>query len=154
MIPVTDVIVLVQPIGGLQRVFIGVLRGFSALMAVFLALRCGYETQSSAVDLQGWVEGWMILPFAVVAFFGARLPRSAAALIVAATLWVEWAFVITGQEVSLGAMATWYGAVQSYQPNLAEVGILVLGIAVAAALFQLGRQIWLSPSGHAENEPM
>jgi molybdopterin-containing oxidoreductase family membrane subunit len=78
------------------------------------------------------------------------LPRTAAALVAVASLWVALAFVITGQMASLGPMATWYGAVQVYRPNLAEVGILVLGIAVAAALFQLGRQAWLSSSAQAE----
>jgi len=144
------VIVLTQPLGGLPQVHIGALRGFSALMAILLALRWGYEAHSSVVDLQGWVEGWMIAPFAAVALFGGRLPRTAAALIAVASLLVELAFVITGQMVSLGPMATWYGTVQEYWPNLAEVGILVLGIAVAAALFQLGRLAWLSSSAQAE----
>ena len=101
-------------------------------MAILLALRWGYEVHSSVVDLQGWVEVWMIAPFAIVVLFGGRLPRSAAVLIAAASLWVELAFVITGQMTSLGPMATWYGAAQAYRPNLAEVAILVLGIAVAA----------------------
>ena len=144
------VIVLTQPLGALAQMLVRMLRGFSALMAILLALRWGYEAQSSVVELQGWVEGWMILPFAAVAFFGGRLPRTAAGLTAAASLWIELAFVITGQTVSLGPMATWYGAAQAYLPNLAEVGILVLGIAVAAALFQLGRQIWVNSSAQAE----
>ncbi len=144
------VIVLTQPLGGLPQVYIRLLRGFSALTIILLALRWGYEAHSSVVNLQGWVEGWMIVPFAAVALFGDRLPRTAAIVLVAASLWIELAFVITGQMVSLGPMATWYGAAQTYLPNLAEVGILVLGIAVAAALFQLGRQIWVNSSAPAE----
>ena len=144
------VIVLTQSPGGLPQVHMGVLRGFSALMAILLTLRWRYEMHSSLVDLQGWVELWMIIPFAAVALFGERVPRTAAALIAVAVLWVELAFVITGQSVSLGPMTSWYGTVQAYRPNLAEIGILVLGIAVAAALFQLGRQMWLSPSAPAE----
>ncbi|NNJ95426.1 MAG: polysulfide reductase [Halobacteria archaeon] len=143
------VIVLTQPSGGLPQIYIRALRGFSALMAILLTLRWGYEVHSSVVDLQGWVTVWMIAPLAVVALFGGRLPRTAAALVAAVSLWVVLAFVITGQMVTLGPMATWYGAVQAYRPNLAEVGILVLGIAVAAALFQLGRQAWLSSSPQA-----
>jgi len=139
-----------QPLGGLPQMHMSALRVFSALMAILLTLRWGYEGHSSVVDLRGWVEVWMIAPFAAVALFGGRLPRSAAALIAVAILWVELAFVITGQMVSLGPLTTWYGAVQEYRPNLAEVGILVLGIAVAAALFQLGRQAWLGSSAQAE----
>ncbi len=145
------VIVLTQPSGGLPQVLIGALRGFSALMTILLTLRWSYEVHSSVVDLQGWVELWMIAPFALVALFGGRLPRSSALLVAVASLWVELAFVITGQIVSLGPMATWYGAAaQAYRPNIAEVGILVLGIAVAAALFQLGRQAWLGSSAQAK----
>jgi molybdopterin-containing oxidoreductase family membrane subunit len=145
------VIVLTQqPLGGLPQMHTSALRVFSALMAILLTLRWGYEMHSSVVDLQGWVEVWMIAPFAAVALFGGNLPRSAAALIAVAILWVELVFVITGQMVSLGPLTTWYGAVQEYRPNLAEVGILVLGIAVAAALFQLGRQAWLGSSAQAE----
>ena len=144
------VIVLTQPLGGLPQIYIRALRGFSALMAILLTLRWGYEVHSSVVGLQGWVEVWMIAPLAVVALFGGHLPRTAAALIAVAILWVELAFVITGQMASLGPMATWYDAVQEYRPNLAEVGILVLGIAVAAALFQLGQQAWLGSSAQAE----
>lgn len=55
-------------------------------------------------------------------------------------LWVQYSFIITGQLVSLGQTAHWYGAVQSYQPNLPELLVLVLGIAVAAALIKLGEQ--------------
>jgi len=51
----------------------------------------------------------------------------------------EVAFVISGQLVSLGPISTWFGAIQHYVPNLAEIGILVLGISVAALLFQLMR---------------
>ena len=144
------VIVLTQPLGELPQVHIGALRIFSALMSILLSLRWGYEMHSSVVDFQGWVKGWMIVPFAAVALFGGRLQRTAAALIVVTSLWIVLAFVITGQMVSLEPMVTWYGAVQEYRPNLAEVGILMLGIAVAAALFQLGRQIWLGPSVQAE----
>ena len=92
----------------------------------------------------------MVIPFAAVALFGSLLPRIAAALTAVASLWIEMAFVITGQTATLGPMETWYGEVQKYWPNLAEVGILVLGISVAAALFQLGRQMWLSSSAQAE----
>jgi len=92
----------------------------------------------------------MIVPFAAVALFGGRVPRTAAALIAVAILWIELVFVITGQSASLGPMTAWYGTVQAYLPNLAEIGILVLGIAVAAALFQLGRQAWLGYPAQAE----
>jgi len=144
------VIVLTQPPGGLPQMYIRALRGFSALMAILLTLRWGYEIHSSVVDLQGWVEVWMIVPFAAVALFGGRVPRTAAALIAVAILWIELVFVITGQSASLGPMTAWYGTVQAYLPNLAEIGILVLGIAVAAALFQLGRQAWLGYPAQAE----
>ena len=148
------VIVLIQqPLGGLPQNQTNALRVFSALMAVLLALRWGYTVHGSIVDLHGWVEVWMIAAFAAVALFGGRFPLAAATLIAVAILWVELAFVITGQAVSLGPMATWYGAVQEYRPNLAEVGILVLGIAVSAALFQLGRQAWLwTPRREPEDE--
>ena len=119
-------------------------------MAIVLALRWGYEAHSSVVDLKGWVEGWMIVPYVIVALFGESMPRTAAGLIAVASLWVQLAFVIAGQMVSLGPMAAWHGAVQTYHPNLAEFGILVHGIAVAAALFQLGRQMWLPSSAQAE----
>ena len=142
-------IVLTQPPGALPQLYIRALRGSSALMAMLLTLRWAYELHSSVVDLQGWVAVWMIVPLAAVALFAGHVPRTAAALVAAVSLWVMLAFVITGQMVTLGPMAAWYGAVQEYRPNLAEVGILVLGIAVAAALFQLGRQAWPGSSAQA-----
>jgi molybdopterin-containing oxidoreductase family membrane subunit len=144
------VMVLTQPLSRISPMHIGLLRGFSALMVAFLVLRWGYETHSTTVGMLGWVDGWMIIPFVVVALIGERFARIAAALIIVSALWIELAFIITGQMASLGPMTTWYGPVQGYQPNLAEVGILVLGVAVAAALFQLGRQIWLGASPQAE----
>ena len=147
---VAVIVLIAQPLGGLPQMHMRALRVFSALMALLLTLRWGYEMHSSVVDLQGWVVVWMIVPFAAVALFGERVPRTAAALIAVAVLWIELVFVITGQSVSLGPMTAWYGTVQAYQPNLAEIGILVLGIAVAAALFQLGRQAWLGYPAHAE----
>lgn len=143
-------IVLTQPISGQPRILIDLLRGFSALMVIVLVLRLGYEMQSNIVGLQGWVNGLMIAPFLVVALFGGRLPHTASVLTAAAALWVELTFIITGQSVTLGPMSTWFGTIQEYQPNLAEFGIFVLGFAVAAALFQLGRQVWLTSSASAE----
>ena len=146
-----SMIVLTQSPAVTSPLHITLMRGFSALMVVFLALRWGYELRSTVEGLQGWVDAWMIVPFVLVALFGARLPSAGAALIVVSALWVELTFIITGQTAALGPMTTWHGHVQGYQPNLAEFGILVLGLAVAAALYQLGRQVWLGSSSQAES---
>ena len=88
----------------------------------------------------GWASVTMLIPFLVALVLFPRAPRLMALLGILGVLWVQYSFIITGQLVSLGQAAHWFGAVQTYQPNIPEMLILVLGVAVAAALIKLGEQ--------------
>lgn len=134
------VIILTQPQGRLTEMLTTVFRQLAVLWVILLGLKLFYDEHSSVSALQGWVDIWTILPFVVIALFAGFAPRVLAALGLAAALWVEYKFVITGQLVSLGPTANWFGDVQTYRPNVAELAILILGIAVAAALIKLGEQ--------------
>lgn len=68
---------------------------------------------------------------------GGLVRRIMAAAVIATSLWIEPAFVIGGQMASLGPMATGFGPMQGYLPNLPEVAIFILGISVAPALIRL-----------------
>ena len=96
----------------------------------------------------GWASIWMLVRFLLALVLLQFAPRLLALIGILGVLWVQYSFIITGQLVSLGPTAHWYGAVQSYQPNLPEVLILVLGIAVAAA-HKLGEQFLMGDQGQA-----
>lgn len=84
-----------------------------------------------------WVQGWLPLGFIIALALSFMNVKVAMLVTLLWSFLVEVAFVTSGQLVSLGPKSTWFGAVQHYVPNLAEIGILVLGISMAALLFQL-----------------
>jgi molybdopterin-containing oxidoreductase family membrane subunit len=143
-------IVLLHPRESLCRVVHAMFRILAGAMALILFLQWLYELRASVAETIGWVQWWMVLPFLAAALFGGRVPRVMAALVILSSLWIELSFVITGQLATLGPMATWFGPVQSYLPNVPEIGIFVLGLAVAAAILKLGEQLLLrSPTAAA-----
>ena len=137
----TGVMVLVrsgaQPQPGVEAAF----RAFVAVLTLLMALQWIYQLRASIAGTLGWVDPWMLAPLVVALLLGGRAPRLMAALVVAASLWIETAFVIGGQLASLGPVATWFGTVQGYLPNLSELAIFILGVSVAAALVRLGGQL-------------
>ncbi|MBS0002724.1 MAG: polysulfide reductase [Thioalkalivibrio sp.] len=134
------VIILTQPQGRLTELMTPAYRMLAVLWIILLGLKLFYDAHSPVPALQGWVDFWTILPFVIIALFAGLAPRILAAFGLVATLWVAYNFVITGQLVSLGPNVGWFGEIQAYRPNLPELAILVLGIAVAAALIKLGNQ--------------
>lgn len=140
-------LVLLRPEAALSEAAGKFLRIVTILFAVLLAARYTEELLSSTTGLVGWASIWMPALFLVVAVGMDHAPRSLAALALIGTLGVHYSFIITGQLVSLGPKASWFGAMQQFRPNLAELLILVLGIAVAAALIKLGRQLLIDRRG-------
>lgn len=133
-----------------------VFRHLAVLAAVLLAVQWVYETRSTVEGLLGWVNPLMVVLFALAAALGGMAPRIAGALGLLGTYWVCYGFIITGQLASLGPQQAWYGEVTSFTPNLAELLIIVLGLAVAGALYQLGRIFLLEDrqgSGQAAATP-
>ncbi len=137
------VVILTQPQGRMTEMLTTAFRQLAVLWIILLGLKLFYDAHSSVQALQGWVDIWTILAFVFIALFAGMAPRILAALGLVAALWVAYNFVITGQLVSLGPNATWFGEVQTYLPNLPELAIFVLGVAVAAALIKLGYQYLL-----------
>lgn len=135
------VIVLLRPHSPLTETAQRVFRQTALLLAALLLLRVVYEAQSTVVGLLGWAHLGMLIPVLIAAAFLPFAPRLLALFSLLAIFWVQYSFIITGQLYSLGQTVHWYGEIQAYQPNLPELLILVLGIAVAAALVKLGEQV-------------
>lgn len=136
----TAAIVLLRPQSTLTETAGRIFRQTALLFAALILVRVAYEAHSTVAGMLGWASIAMLAPFLIAAVLLPRAPRMLALLGILGALWVQYSFIITGQLVSLGQTAHWYGAVQSYQPNLPELLVLVLGIAVAAALIKLGEQ--------------
>lgn len=133
-------IVLLRPQSTLTEAAGRIFRQTALVFAALILIRVAYEAHSTIEGMLGWANIFMLVPFLVAAMLLSLAPRLLALVGILGVFWVQYSFIITGQLVSLGQMAHWYGAVQTYQPNLPEVLILVLGIAVAAALIKLGDQ--------------
>lgn len=117
----------------------GITRQLAGLLAVFLLANLIYDVRTTAEGLLGWVNPAMPVLFAVAAIAGGAAPRIAAALTVVGCFWVLFSFIIVGQLWVLGASTSFFGELASFSPNLAEAGALLLGLSVAAALYNLGR---------------
>lgn len=137
-------IVLLRPQSALTETAGRIFRQTALIFAALVLIRVVYEAHSSVVGMLGWASVWMLVPFVLALVLLQFAPRVLALVGILGVLWVQYSFIITGQLVSLGQTAHWYGAVQSYQPNIPEALILVLGIAVAAALIKLGEQYLMS----------
>jgi len=133
-------IVLLRPQSALTATAGRIFQQTLLLFAALILLRVVYEAHSTVTGMLGWASLTMLIPFLLALVLFPRAPRPLALLGILGVLWVQYSFIITGQLVSLGQAAHWFGAVQSYQPNIPEVLILVLGVAVAAALIKLGEQ--------------
>ena len=138
------VVTLLREADALAEITAKVLRAGAAVLVLVLVVRLVHETQQPEAGALGWARLWMLLPFVAVALLIDWSPRAFALLALLGALALHYTFIITGQLGSLGPAANWFGAVQSYQPNLPEFLILVLGIAVAAALIKLGQQYLVS----------
>jgi len=117
-----------------------------AALAVLLVVNYLYLTRSSIPSLQPWAALWMpiLLLFAFIAYHAK--PALSAIIALPTLLITELAFIIQGQVQVLGPKQTWLGAVQSYQPNLAELGILAFGCSIAYLCFVALGQLSAKPS--------
>lgn len=134
-----------------------VFRQSSVLVAVLLALQWIYETRATTEGLLSWVNPLLPVVFGVAALMGGRLPRIAGVFALGGNFWVCYAFIITGQLSVQGPQQGWYGPVTSFTPNLAELLIIALGLAVAGALYQLGKLFLLegpADRGEAKARPV
>ncbi|WP_253182341.1 hypothetical protein [Aeromonas sp. DNP9] len=104
---------------------------------ILLSVLWVYSIRNSGVGNGMWVQGWLPLGFLITLALSFMNMKVAMLVSLLCCFLAEVAFVTSGQLASLGPKATWFGAVQHYVPNLAEIGILVLGISMAALLFQL-----------------
>ncbi len=137
-------IVLLRPQSTLTEAAGRIFRQAALVFAALILTRVAYEAHSTVEGMLGWANIFMLVPFLVAAMLLSLAPRLLALVGILGVFWVQYSFIITGQLVSLGQMAHWYGAVQTYQPNIPEALILVLGIAVAAALIKLGEQFLIA----------
>ncbi|MEH6534213.1 MAG: hypothetical protein V7735_23165 [Photobacterium frigidiphilum] len=110
------------------------------ILALFLVVNYIYLARGSILAELPWVGFWMPLLLLVALMTYQAKPAISAMIALPTLLLVELAFVIQGQLQVLGPKQTWLGAMQSYQPNLAEVGILVFGCSVAYLSFYVFKQ--------------
>ncbi|MCW8329188.1 hypothetical protein MD588_10255 [Photobacterium sp. SDRW27] len=104
-------------------------------LALLLLVNYIYLARGSIPAEQPWVSLWMPLLLLVALITYQTKPAISTIVALPTLLLVELAFVIQGQQHVLGPKQTWLGMMQSYQPNLAEVGILVFGCSVAYLCF-------------------
>jgi hypothetical protein len=140
-------IVLLRPQSELTETAGRIFRQTALIFAALVLIRVVYEAHSTVVGMLGWASIWMLVPFLLGLILLPLAPRIFALIGIVGVLWVQYSFIITGQLVSLGQTAHWYGAIQSYYPNVPEALVLVLGIAVAAALIKLGEQFLMGDRG-------
>lgn len=130
--------VLADHVGNLARQLAGV-------MAAMLLLNYVYDARATTEGLIGWVEPSMPVLFALAALIAGAVPRIAATVTLIACFWTLFGFVIDGQRWVLGDNTNFFGEFVSFTPNLAEAATLVLGLSVAAALYNLGKLVLLQP---------
>ncbi|MDX1302897.1 hypothetical protein [Photobacterium sp.] len=104
-------------------------------LALLLVVNYVYLARGSILAEQPWVALWMPLLLLVALMTYQAKPAISAMVALPTLLLVELAFVTQGQLQVLGPKQTWLGAMQSYQPNLAEIGIFVFGCSVAYLCF-------------------
>jgi hypothetical protein len=143
----TALVVMLRRNAELAEKLAPVFRQLAGLVAVMLFLQWIYELRATTEGLIGWVNPLMFVLFAAAALAGVAASRVAGAVVMAASFWVLYSFIITGQLAVQGPMIGWYGEVTSFAPNLAEIAILVLGVSVAAAVYHLGRLFLLEGGG-------
>lgn len=125
-------------------------RQMAGIVTVLLVLEIIYDTRASTEGLIGWVNPLMPVLFAAIALAGGVLPRIMAAVALVSSFWVLFSFTITGQLWVLGANTSFFGQYVSFTPNLAEIGTIVLGLAVAATVYNLGKLLLLEGKAVAD----
>mgnify|MGYP003668588888 FL=1 len=100
-------------------------------LSLLLVVKYVYLVRGSVPSEVSWVALWMpILMVGALASYRA-MPVLAALIAMPTLLFIELSFVIQGQLLVLGPKQTWLGSLQSYAPNMAEMGILAFGCSVA-----------------------
>ncbi len=132
----------------------GLARQLSGALAAILLLKYVYDAHATTEGLLRWVDPSMPVLFALAALVGGVVPRIAATVTLVACFWTLYGFVIAGQRWVFGANTSFFGEVVTFTPNLAEAATLVLGLSVAAALYNLGKLVLLQPGpGDAPDTP-
>ena len=144
-------LVMLRPNDEFAKHINGITRQIAGVVAVFLLLNLIYGARATTEGLQGWVNPGMPVLFALTAMAGGALPRIAAALSVVGSYWVLFTFTITGHLWVLGGQRSFSGEITSFTPNFGEVGTLVLGLSIAAVLYNLGRVFLLEHHAGAKD---
>ncbi len=104
-------------------------------LSLLLVVKYVYLARSSVPSEVNWVALWMpVLMIGALASYRA-MPVIAALVAMPTLLLIELSFVIQGQLIVLGPKQSWLGTLQSYIPNMAEIGILAFGCSVAYLCF-------------------
>ncbi|MGY6554836.1 MAG: polysulfide reductase [Wenzhouxiangella sp.] len=128
-------------------------RQLAALFAVLMIASVAYAWKDNNPNLIGWVNPLMVVLFFAVAIVGGMVPRIAALVGLVGGYWALHTYIITGQLLVLGPRQVWDGEIAEYSFfQIGEIGTLVLGVALAAALYNLGR-IFLLGSGEPARRP-
>ena len=106
-------------------------RAAFAALIVFLLVQYVYQVRSTVPSQNDWVYILMPVLLLVAAWLYTNKPVIALVIGVPVILWVELAFVVQAQMEVLGPNQTWLGTTQTYVPNVAEVGILLMGCSIA-----------------------
>lgn len=115
-------------------------RQLAALFAVLMIAGMAYHWKDNTPTLIGWVNPLMIVLFFAIAILGGLAPRITALVGLVGGYWALHTYIITGQLFVLGPRVVWDGQIAEYSFfHIGEIGTLVLGVALAAALYNLGR---------------
>lgn len=119
-------------------------RQLAGFFAVLMIASVAYNYKDNTQSLIGWVNPLMVVLFIAVALAGGIVPRITALVGLLGGYWALHSYIITGQLTVLGPRQVWDGQIAEYSFfHLGEIGTLVLGIALAAALYNLGRILLL-----------
>ena len=118
-------------------------RQLAGLMAAILVVKYIYDARATTEGLIGWVDLAVPILFALAALIAGAVPRIAGSITLIACFGTLAGFVIDGQRWVFGANTSFFGDVVTFAPNLAEAATLVLGLSVAAAIYNLGKMVLL-----------
>lgn len=113
-------------------------------LTLMLMVKYVYLSRGSVPGEVNWVAPWMPLLMICVLATYKTMPVVAASIAMPTLLLIELGFIIQGQLAVMGPKQSWFGSLQSYVPNTAEIGILVFGCSVAyLCFFVLSRMLAL-----------
>ncbi|WP_413282399.1 hypothetical protein [Vibrio sp. MA40-2] len=121
----------------INRYYLSAARWTFGILTLFIMVKWIYLTRAHVLEEPQWLQVISILGIALAWLLIKYLPKLSASFVLASIFSIELAFVIQGQLFVLGPKTTWFGKSVEYSANIAEIGVLVLGVSIAVIAYNL-----------------